>query len=438
MEHDSPPAEMKRVIGLLDTTMISVGAILASGIFLVPATIALHIQSPSLILMLWIGGGIISLFGALSVAELGAALPRSGGQYVYLTEAYGPVWGFLYGWSALSVINTASIAAIGVAFAEYLSYFAPLTSIGVQVVAIVSVVLLTSINVIGVRTGIWTQNILTFIKVGIFGGIIILGLVLPGGDMRHLSGTAEFTPSLGSIGLAMVAILWTYDAWIEISYVAGEIKNPGRNIPLASLLSMVVIIAIYGLANFVFIYALSTEKMASSTLVASDAAKVFLGPAGASLIAMAILISTLGANNANILTSARITYAMAREKRFVRAAAAVHARFKTPANALILQGAWAAILTFTGSYDQLITYMIFASWIFYGMSAGAVIILRKKRPDLARPYRVWGYPWVPVIFIIFALWLTANTILEAPRDAAIGAGLILLGLPAYFYWNAKR
>ncbi|MDP6966818.1 MAG: amino acid permease [Candidatus Marinimicrobia bacterium] len=348
MEHDSPPAEMKRVIGLLDTTMISVGAILASGIFLVPATIALHIQSPSLTLMLWIGGGIISLFGALSVAELGAALPRSGGQYVYLTEAYGPVWGFLYGWSALSVINTASIAAIGVAFAEYLSYFAPLTSIGVQVVAIVSVVLLTSINVIGVRTGIWTQNILTFIKVGIFGGIIILGLVLPGGDMRHLSGTAEFTPSLGSIGLAMVAILWTYDAWIEISYVAGEIKNPGRNIPLASLLSMVVIIAIYGLANFVFIYALSTEKMASSTLVASDAAKVFLGPAGASLIAMAILISTLGANNANILTSARVTYAMAREKRFVRAAAAVHARFKTPANALILQGAWAAILTFTG------------------------------------------------------------------------------------------
>ena len=438
MEHDSPPAEMKRVIGLLDTTMISVGAILASGIFLVPATIALHIQSPSLTLMLWIGGGIISLFGALSVAELGAALPRSGGQYVYLTEAYGPVWGFLYGWSALSVINTASIAAIGVAFAEYLSYFAPLTSIGVQVVAIVSVVLLTSINVIGVRTGIWTQNILTFIKVGIFGGIIILGLVLPGGDMRHLSGTAEFTPSLGSIGLAMVAILWTYDAWIEISYVAGEIKNPGRNIPLASLLSMVVIIAIYGLANFVFIYALSTEKMASSTLVASDAAKVFLGPAGASLIAMAILISTLGANNANILTSARVTYAMAREKRFVRAAAAIHSKFKTPANALILQGAWAAILTFTGSYDQLITYMIFASWIFYGMSAGAVIILRKKRPDLARPYRVWGYPWVPVIFIIFALWLTANTILKAPRDAAIGAGLILLGLPAYFYWNAKR
>ena len=438
MVRNAPPAEMKRVIGLLDITMISVGAILASGIFLVPATIALHIQSPSLTLMLWMDGGIISLFGALSIAELGAAMPRSGGQYVYLTEAYGPIWGFLYGWSALSVINTASIAAVGVAFAEYFSYFTPLTSSSVQVVAVASVVVLTAVNVIGVRTGIWTQNILTFIKVGIFGGIIILGLVLPGGEMRHLSGGAEFAPSFGSIGLAMIAILWTYDAWIEISYVAGEVKNPGRNIPLASLLSMVAIIAIYGLANFVFIYALSMEKMASSTLVASDAAEVFLGPAGASLIAIAILISTLGANNANILTSARITYAMAREKRFIRATAAVHSRFKTPANALILQGVWAAILTFTGSYDQLITYMIFASWIFYGMSAGAVIILRKKRPDLERPYRVWGYPWVPVIFIIFALWLTANTILEAPRDATIGAGLILLGLPAYFYWNAKR
>jgi APA family basic amino acid/polyamine antiporter len=240
------------------------------------------------------------------------------------------------------------------------------------------------------------------------------------------------------MGMALIAIMWTYDAWIEISYVAGEIKDPGRNIPKASLLSMVVIIAIYVLANGVFISALSIEKMAGSTLVASDAAEVYLGSAGASIIALAILICTLGANNANVLTSARITYAMAKEKLFFRSVSKVHSKTETPANALIIQGIWASILTFTGSFNQLITYMVFASWIFYGMSAGAVIILRFQKPDMERPYRVWGYPWVPAIFILFAAWLTVNTILEAPRDAAIGIGLILTGLPFYFFWSSRK
>ena len=430
--------ELKRALGFGDTTMVSVGAILGSGIFLVPATIAASIHSPMLTLGLWIVGGIISLFGALSVAELGAAMPRSGGQYVYLTEAYGPLWGFLYGWSSFSVINTASIAAVGVAFGEYFGYFISLPAGGVQMVAVISIILLTTINVAGVKSGVWTQNILTIVKVGMFGGVILLGVFLPGTDSVNLFKNIGTASSLGAMGMALIAIMWTYDAWIEISYVAGEIKDPGRNIPKASLLSMVVIIAIYVLANGVFISALSIEKMAGSNLVASDAAEVYLGSSGASIIALAILICTLGANNANVLTSARITYAMAKEKLFFRSVSKVHSKTETPANALIIQGIWATILTFTGSFNQLITYMVFASWIFYGMSAGAVIILRHQRPEMERPYRVWGYPWVPAIFILFAAWLTVNTILEAPRDAAIGIGLILTGLPFYFFWSSRK
>ena len=430
--------ELKRALGLTDTTMVSIGAILGSGIFLVPATIAATVSSPLLILSLWIVGGVISVFGALSVAELGAAMPRSGGQYVYLTRAYGPVWGFLYGWSSFSVINTAAIAAVGVAFAEYFGYFLPLEKTGVQGVALLSIMILTAINVAGVKAGVWTQNLLTFTKVALFGGVVLLGLFLPGGDPENLFRTASEPWSLGSAGIALIAILWTYDAWIEVSYIGGEIKNPGKIIPRASLLSVVIITIIYVAANGVFISSLSVEKMAASTLVASDAAAVFLGPAGATIIALAMLLCTLGANNANVLTSARITFAMAKQGLFFKRAASVSKQTETPATALILQGVWASVLTLTGSFNQLITYMIFASWIFYGMSAGAVFILRKREPEMDRPYRVWGYPWVPAVFILFALWLTVNTILEAPRDAAIGAGLILTGLPFYFYWSSRR
>jgi APA family basic amino acid/polyamine antiporter len=271
-----------------------------------------------------------------------------------------------------------------------------------------------------------------------FGGVILLGVFLPGADSVNLFNNSGSASSLGAMGMALIAILWTYDAWIEISYVAGEIKDPGRNIPRASLLSILVIIVLYVIANGVFISALSIEKMADSTLVASDAAEVYLGPPGAGVIALAILICTLGANNANVLTSARITYAMAKEKLFFRSVSKVNPKTETPATALIIQGIWATILTFTGSFNQLITYMVFASWIFYGMSAGAVIILRHQKPDMERPYRVWGYPWVPAIFILFAVWLTVNTILEAPRDAAIGIGLILTGLPFYFFWSSRK
>ena len=438
MSKKPEPPKLARVLTLLDATMINAGGIIGSGIFMVPATIALLTGSTSLIIAVWVFGGLISLFGALSIAELGAAMPRAGGQFVYLNEAYGPVWGFLYGWSCVAVINTASIAAVGVAFSEYLGFFLPLTTVGIKSVAILSVIFLTIINILDVKSGARAQNVFTVLKIGAILGIIALGLVMNGGTAENIQPIypdRPFPSLVGPLGLAMVSVLWTYDGWIFITYVAGEVKNPGKNIPLSLIFCMAIVISIYLLINFVFTYTLGIDAMGTSSLVASDSASIFLGEKGAALVSIIILISLLGANNGFILTSARINYAMAREKLFFHQAATVHPRFKSPANALIIQAVWACALTFSGTYNQLITYIIFASWIFYAMSCAAVIILRKKRPEMDRPYKTPGYPYIPIIFILFSVFLTINTILEAPRDAAVGTSIILAGLPLYYYWK---
>ncbi len=418
--------------------MINAGGIIGSGIFMVPATVALYTASSSLFFMVWIFGGIVSLFGALSVAELGAAMPKAGGQYVYLSEAYGPVWGYLYGWSAVAVINTASIAAVGVAFSEYLGFFIPMSTLSIQLIAVLTIIILTIINIIDVKSGARFQNLFTLTKLAAIFGIIVLGLSLDGGSASNLEPLFtenSFSTLIGPLGLAMVAVLWTFDGWIFVTYVAGEIKDPGRNIPLSIILCMIIVVSVYLALNFVLVYILGFNGMIGSDLVMSDAASVFLGDVGAAIVTIIILISLLGANNGFVLTSARINYAMAKDGLFFKQAGTIHSTFQSPTNALIIQCIWACILTFSGTFNQLITYIIFASWIFYGMSAGAVIVLRKKRPDLNRPYKTPFYPWIPAIFILFSIFLTINTILEAPRDAAIGTVLILAGLPLYNYWK---
>ena len=438
MEIQQKPPSLERVLSLLDATMINVGGIIGSGIFMVPATVAFFTGSSSLFFLVWILGGIVSLFGALSVAELGAAMPRAGGQYVYLNEAYGPLWGYLYGWSAVAVINTASIAAVGVAFSEYLGFFFPISDASIKGIAVVTIVLLTIINIVDVKSGARFQNLFTLSKLGAIFGIILLGLVMEGGTNQNLSpifSDKPFIGLIGPLGLAMVSVLWTFDGWIFITYVAGEVKNPGRNIPLSLIFCMLIVVSVYLLLNYVLLFILGFTGMNGSELVVSDAASVFLGNKGAAVVTLIILISLIGANNGFVLSSARINYAMARDKLFFNQAAQIHSRFKSPANALIIQCVWACLLTFTGTFNQLITYIIFTSWIFYGMSAGAVIILRKKKPDMDRPYKTPAYPWIPIIFIFFAIFLTINTIMEAPRDATIGAGIILAGLPLYYYWK---
>ena len=434
----SDQPRLKRVLSLMDATMINAGGIIGSGIFMVPATVALYTASSSLFFMVWILGGVVSLFGALSVAELGAAMPKAGGQYVFLNEAYGPVWGYLYGWAAVVVINTASMAAVGVAFAEYLKFFYTISDLAVKEIAIFSIILLTIINIVDVKSGARFQNVFTFAKLGAILGVILLGLFLEGGSTQNFSPLFTDRPPLsliGPLGLAMVAVLWTFDGWIFVTYVAGEVKNPGRNIPLSLIFCMIIVVSVYLALNIVLVYVLGFDQMIGSELVMADAASKFIGGKGAAIVTIIILISLIGANNGFILTSARINYAMARDNRFFKQAAIIHPKFQSPANALIIQCIWACILTFSGTFNQLITYIIFASWIFYGMSAGAVIILRKKKPDMERPYQIPFYPWIPIIFILFAIFLTVNTILEAPRDAAIGSGLILAGLPLYYYWK---
>ena len=420
--------------------MINAGGIIGSGIFMVPATVALYTMSTSLFFSVWIIGAIISLFGALSVAELGAAMPKSGGQYVYLNEAYGPVWGYLYGWTTVAVINAASMAAVGVAGAEYLRFFFPISDLGVRGIAIISIILLTVLNIYDVKSSARFQNGLTIAKISAIVIIIFFGFYLDGGATQNFTPLFSDQPVLsliGPLGLAMVAVLWTFDGWIYITYVAGEVKNPKQNIPLSLIFCMIIVVSVYLAINTVLVYVLGFDQMIGSDSVISDASTVFLGNNGASIVTLIIVVSLLGGNNVNVLTNARIIYAMAKEDRFFKVADQVHPKYKTPSNAIFIQCIWAIILTFTGSFNQLITYIIFVSWIFYGMSAGAVIILRNKKPDLERPYKTPFYPWIPTIFILFSVFLTINTIMEAPRDAAIGTVIMLAGLPLYYYWKNR-
>lgn len=441
----SPTAvtDLKRELGLFDAVMINAGTMIASAIFIVPATVAAAAHGTALMTLAWLIGGIISLLGALSIAELAAAYPEAGGQYAYLREAYGSVWAFLYGWSNFAVINTASIAAIAVGFARYVGFFmrSPLTETAIRVVAIASIIALTLLNCRGVRLGATTQNVLTILKIGALLALIVTSLVLPGGSPAHLEPlwtSGSFGQLIGPFGVAMVAVLWAYDGWIETTYVGSEVVDPGRNLPRSIILSTLIVIALYVLASIAYAYVLSPERMVGSALVASDAAQVTMGRLGAGFVVVAILISTLGANNGIVLTAARIPYAMARGGMFFRSQGIVHARYGTPTIALLTQGAIASILTAFGTYDQLFTYVVFAQFVFYALSASAVIRLRKTAPQIARPYRTWGYPVTPIVFVAFAIWLVYNTIVQTPRDSAIGAGLILMGLPGYWYWRRSR
>jgi len=442
MSSSAPPpsntTDLKRELGLFDAVMINAGTMIASAIFIVPATIAAAVHGTALMTLVWVVGGIVSLLGALSIAELAAAYPEAGGQYAYLREAYGTVWAFLYGWANFAVINTASIAAIAVGFARYIGFFTPLTETAIRVIAIASIIALTLLNSRGVRLGATTQNILTILKIGALVALVVTSFVLPGGSATHfqpLWPSATVGQLIGPFGVAMVAVLWAYDGWIETTYVGSEIVDPGRNLPRSIILSTLIVIALYVLASVAYAYVLSPEGMAASKLVASDVARVTMGAVGATFVVVAILISTLGANNGIILTAARIPYAMARGGMFFRSQGVVHPRYATPAVALVTQGVIASILTAFGSYDQLFTYVVFAQFVFYALSASAVIRLRQKAPQVARPYRTWGYPATPIVFIAFAVWLVYNTIVETPKDSAIGAGIILLGLPGYYYWR---
>ncbi len=432
--------ELRRELTLLDSIMINVGSMIGSAIFIVPALIALYLHSGGLVLSVWVVGGIISLFGALAIAELGGMMPHAGGQYVFLKEVYGPVWGFLYGWAAFTVIISGSISAIAVAFATYLGHFFPLDETSIKIVAIASIVLLTLVNCFGIKLGALLQNGLTFFKIGSLLLLASLSFWLSNGSPETVSRIFSLPSqgiSLSGLVAAMVAVLWAYDGWIEITFVAGEAQQPEKVIHRSLIVSTLVVVGLYVAVNAAYLAVLPIETMAQSYLVASDAMEAILGAPGASMIAVAVIISTFGANNGFVITGARIYYAMAKERMFFRSFGQVHAHFATPIPSLLGQGLWASVLVLTGTYEQLFTYVVFASWIFYAMSSAGVLILRRRTPDTPRPYRTWGYPVTPVVFILFAIILVVVSVMENPRDSLVGLAMILSGLPAYWYWKRK-
>jgi APA family basic amino acid/polyamine antiporter len=435
------PKELPRVLGFWDIIGIIVGGVIGSGIFIVPAAVAAGVESPLLILTVWIVGGLLCFFGALAFSELGAAYPQAGGMYIYLREAYGPLISFLFGWTLFLVIDAGAIATLAVAFSsKYLPHFVELTAIETKLVAVSLITLLAVVNYIGVKWGAVLQNILTLIKFGAIVGVCVVVFMFAKGSTTHFISPAPRALSLNliaSFGVALVATLWAYKGWESSTFSAGEIRNPERNLPAGLLAGTLIIIGIYLLTNLAYLYAFPASEIAKSNRIASDAMKFAIGPIGGSVIAFIILLSITGATNLNFLCSPRVYFAMARDGLFFKNIARIHPRFLTPHVSIFALAGWSAVLSLSGTFEQLFTYVIFGQWIFFGLTVAAVMILRRKRPDIPRPYKTWGYPATPIIFILSALFVSVNTLINEFWNSFAGLAIIFLGLPAYFYWRRK-
>jgi basic amino acid/polyamine antiporter, APA family len=431
--HESLP----RVVGTLGSTAIVIGTIIGSGIFLVPHNVALKVGSATSLFLVWIVGGLLALAGSLSLAELGTAMPDAGGIYVYLREAYGRLFAFLYGWGSLLVIDSGSAATLAVAFSIYTGRFIPLSPLGQKLVAVGVIAVLTAINVLGARESAVVQTIFTVAKLTGLAIIVLFAIFT-----RHLhtitvgSGplpTAHTT--LSSFGVALIGVLWAYQGWHQLSYTAGEIRNPSRALPISYLLGTLIVAGAYLSANWAYLHVISFRALVENERVAAVAMQAMSGSAGALFVSGLILCSIFGALNGTVLTSPRVYFAMGQDRVFFPGLGSVHPRFKTPAVAVVTLGVWGAVLAASGTYEQLYTYVIFAGWIFYGAAIMSVIVLRRRQPDRIRPYRVFGYPILPVAFAFASLAVIGNTLATKPRESLIGIGLILLGLPVYFVWR---
>ncbi len=433
-------AELKRELSRFDMTMIAIGSTIGSGIFLTPAIIAHALPSPAWMIGIWLVGGVTALTGALTFAELGGMMPGAGGVYVYLNEAYGPLAGFLYGWAYFLVCNTGGIAALSLAFAMYFGHFIPLSPSGIRVAAITGLLLVTALNVRGVKIAGMFSDVFTLLKLAGIGFLIVAGIGW--GTHRHIDFTLPLDLKGGSIrgalSTAMVGVLWSYGGWQHASYAAGEARDPRRSIPFAMVAGAIVVIAVYILTNVSYMLLLPVGAMGDSPRLASDAMQTILGPAGAGVIAAAIFVSTFGTTGIYTLTAPRIYFAMARDGLFFRQVAKIHPRFHTPALAIMIQTAWAIMLIlFWGTFENLISYVVFTDWIFFGLAAAGVFILRRRLPSAERPYRTLGYPVTPLVFIGISAWFVATTLLNKPEEAWAGIGFLTLGVPVFLYWHSR-
>lgn len=429
----STGAELPRKLGLLDSLSIVVGVIIGAGIFLVPNLVAQQLKSSSAFLSVWVFAGVISFFGALACAELGTMFPATGGQYVFLRESWGSLVGFLCGWSMFVVARTAQVAWLAVTFALYVSYFIQLSGLESKLLGLGAIAVFTVINYWGVKAGALVQNIFTFAKVA--GLLLIIGSAfLWSGRVAVSSQPAVAGFSLSGFGVALIACLLACDGWVQLSFVAGEIRNPRRNILLALAIGSAVCTAIYLLANLAYLRVLSIPEIAASEHVGAAVAARVLGSSGGKLLSLIILMSIVGTLNGCFLTSPRIYFAQARDGLFFRRFATVHPQHETPSFAIVAQGLWAGVLLVTGSFESLLDYALFALWLSYGAMVAGVIVLRVQRPDIARPYRMWGYPVTAILFLAITAWFLGNMIVTRPMPSLAGLGFIVAGIPVYFFW----
>lgn len=453
-----------RGLSLLDSVLLLVSGIIGSSIFLTAKDIALALPNPLLFFGVWILGGVISLCACVAFAELGSMFPDSGGQYIYLREAYGDLVAFLYGWMLFAVANGGSIAALSVASAAYMGNIFPAISqehvifslAGMPItrahaVGLLLIAWLTYVNVFGLRWGMLIQNISTWTKFVAMAAFVVFGFAIGRGHWSNFSARASgglnrglsqgltmgLSPMqlISALGVGLIAVFWAYDGWVYVTWVAGEVKNPRRNVPLAMVLGVLVVGAIYLAMNMTYVYALPLSEIAKHETIVHDAAAVLFSPGAAVWLSAMIAISCFSAAAACTLSGSRVYLAMAQDGVFFRRMAAIHPKWRTPAFSLIGQGIWAAVLTLSGRYDQLYTYVIFGMILSYTLTVIGLFILRWKRPDVPRPYRCTGYPWLPAIYVLVGVAWTLNTIIQRPAEAFWGALIVLIGVPGYLYWK---
>lgn len=461
--------QLVRSLTLSAATILVVSSVIGSGVYKKVAPISAELQSPTLVLLCWVLAGIISLCGALSNAEIASMLADSGGEYVYFKRIYGRFIAFIYGWSTFTAIKTASVASIAYVFSqsfnslvplpnlpdaiasiEIWGLFRPFENFGVKGLTILLILVLTFLNTRGLKGASFLSNSITLMVIVGLSLIVVLGLFLGGGSFANIQTPAttylprdwtDFTLIKAIFG-AMLAAFWAYEGWNTVGFIGGEIQNPNKNLPLALLGGMIVIITAYALVNFTYLYVMPIDQIiqihqSQNEIAAVAVIRSFAGSIGAGVLSVLILFTTLGCTNSTILMPPRIYYAMAKDGLFFKSAADIHPKYNTPNNALWMQGFWACMLVLSGSFDQLTDMLIFAAFFFYGATALGVFVLRIKEPDVPRPYRVWGYPVVPALFVIFCITLIIITLFTHPREAGIGLALMLTGLPFYFYWNRK-
>ena len=452
---DSQPS-LVRGLSLLDSVLLLVSGIVGSSIFLTAKDIAAPLPHPAWFLLVWVLGGVFSLCACVAFAELGSMFPDSGGQYVYLRESYGDLIAFLYGWMLFSVANGGSIAALAVAAAAYTGQIVPVISpehvvlsvAGVtltraHLVGLVLIAILTYVNVVGLRWGALLQNVSTWTKFTAMAAFVALGFLIGKGSWSHFTTHAAGGVTMGmgpgalisAFGVALIAVFWAYDGWVYITWVAGEVKEPRRNVPLAMVLGVLVVGAVYIAMNMTYVYAMPLSEIAKHETIAHRAAAVLFSPRAAVWLSAMIAISCFSAAATCTLSGARVYLAMAQDGVFFKRMAKIHPKYRTPAFSLVGQGIWAAVLTVSGRYDQLYTYVIYGMVLSYTLTVIGLFILRWKRPDIPRPYRCTGYPWIPAIYVLIGAAWTLNTIITRPMEAFWGTAIILVGIPGYLYWK---